>query len=132
MSYSIGYGKPPTKTRFKKGQSGNPKGRRVGSRNMAKDVEKALARPVTISEGEGKRKISTQEAIVLRLREQALKGDRHAIAEFLKLAERHCPDALKETVEENLDIVDQEILARFKSRVVAEKKGDDEDMSFLE
>ncbi|HEY8129410.1 MAG TPA: DUF5681 domain-containing protein [Hyphomicrobium sp.] len=33
--YDIGYGKPPVKTRFRKGQSGNPKGRGKGSRNFA-------------------------------------------------------------------------------------------------
>jgi hypothetical protein len=32
-SYCIGYGKPPKRTRFKRGTSGNPKGRRKGSRN---------------------------------------------------------------------------------------------------
>ena len=29
----IGYGRPPKRTQFEKGQSGNPKGRRKGSRN---------------------------------------------------------------------------------------------------
>ena len=32
-SYRVGYGKPPKRTRFKKGHSGNPKGRKKGSRN---------------------------------------------------------------------------------------------------
>ena len=32
--YRIGYCRPPKRTQFKKGQSGNPKGRRKGSRNM--------------------------------------------------------------------------------------------------
>ena len=31
--YEVGYGKPPESNRFKKGQSGNPSGRRKGSKN---------------------------------------------------------------------------------------------------
>ena len=32
-SYKVGYGRPPKETRFKKGVSGNPKGRPKGSKN---------------------------------------------------------------------------------------------------
>jgi hypothetical protein len=32
-SYNIHYGKPPVKTRWKPGRSGNPKGRPRGARN---------------------------------------------------------------------------------------------------
>ena len=34
----IGYRKPPTKTRFKPGQSGNPNGRPRGSVNLKTDL----------------------------------------------------------------------------------------------
>lgn len=33
-SYEVGYGKPPVHTRFKKGQSGNPRGRENGQKNL--------------------------------------------------------------------------------------------------
>ena len=40
--YTVGKGKPPQHTRFQKGQSGNPKGHRQGSRNVATLLEQAL------------------------------------------------------------------------------------------
>ena len=36
VPYSVGYAKPPAEHRFKKGQSGNPNGRRKGSKNKPK------------------------------------------------------------------------------------------------
>ena len=33
-NHSVGYGRPPEATRFKPGQSGNPKGRPKGSKNL--------------------------------------------------------------------------------------------------
>jgi hypothetical protein len=33
--YDVGYGRPPEGRRFRKGESGNPKGRPRGSKNMA-------------------------------------------------------------------------------------------------
>src|SRR5712671_7451585 len=52
-SYQVGYGKPPMRTRFRKGQSGNPGGR---PRRTATERAKALAlreayRTITVSEG---------------------------------------------------------------------------------
>ena len=32
-NYEVGYGKPPEASKFKKGKSGNPKGRPKGARN---------------------------------------------------------------------------------------------------
>ena len=38
-NYEVGYGKPPRKTQFAKGQSGNPKGRPKGSKNKSSASE---------------------------------------------------------------------------------------------
>ncbi|MGJ3627161.1 DUF5681 domain-containing protein [Sphingomonas sp. MMS24-JH45] len=35
-TYEVGYGKPPIHARFQKGQSGNPKGRKKGSKNLVR------------------------------------------------------------------------------------------------
>ena len=40
--YEVGYGKPPRHTRFKRGRSGNPRGRHPGSRNLSTVLSEAL------------------------------------------------------------------------------------------
>src|ERR1039458_6542262 len=47
---SVGYGAPPEATRFKKGVSGNPKGRPRGSLNVATVFTKILRERVVINE----------------------------------------------------------------------------------
>jgi uncharacterized protein DUF5681 len=49
--YTIGYGKPPTHTQYRPGQSGYPAGRRKGGRNLKTDVKRMLAMPVKVKEG---------------------------------------------------------------------------------
>ena len=44
-----GYGKPPRHSRFKKGQSGNPKGRPRGGRNFSTDLKATLEEPIRIT-----------------------------------------------------------------------------------
>ena len=40
--YEVGYGKPPRHTRFTKGQSGNPRGRPPGAKNLKTLLSEAL------------------------------------------------------------------------------------------
>ena len=64
----VGYGKPPKATRFKKGQSGNPKGRPKGSRNFSTDVKATLEAPVQLKIQGRIKTVATQQAALLRLR----------------------------------------------------------------
>ena len=48
---TVGYGRPPTHSRFQPGQSGNPAGRRKGVRNLMTDVKRMLATPVKVKAG---------------------------------------------------------------------------------
>jgi hypothetical protein len=77
--YAVGYGKPPTHSRFQKGQSGNPKGRQKGSKNLSTLMERALDEPVTIKENGSQKIITKREAFLKQLVNKAASGDLRSI-----------------------------------------------------
>lgn len=75
----VGYRHPPEKSRFKTGQSGNPRGRPKGALNLATILERTLREPVIIVEN-GKRKTVTKiEAAIKQLVNQAASGELKAM-----------------------------------------------------
>ena len=90
---AVGSGKPPKPSQFKKGQSGNAKGRPRGKRNMASLVSDVLAQKVTITANGKRKRVSSETALLLRLREKALGGDLRALHMLLSLRASHIPDA---------------------------------------
>ena len=81
----VGYGKPPKRTQFKKGQSGNPKGRPKHTRNLKTDLTKILGQKISVREGDRTSRVSKQEAMLLSLMAKALKGDTRAIGVLVNL-----------------------------------------------
>jgi hypothetical protein len=83
----VGYKRPPLNTRFRPGVSGNPRGRQKGVRNFATDVKATLTASVSLNDKGKTKRVSTQEAMLLRLKEKALKGDARALDQFIRLAQ---------------------------------------------
>jgi|GEM_PF-902545 len=77
--YPVGYGRPPRDTRFKKGSSGNPKGRPRGSKNSTTLLKEALNEQVAITENGRRRTITKKEAIVTQIVNKAASGDHRSI-----------------------------------------------------
>ena len=84
--YKVGFCRPPKHSRFKPGQSGNPKGRPKGSRNLDTIERDVLLKPVKVTEGGRSRTVTTYEAILLGLHQDALGGEIPAIDRLFKLA----------------------------------------------
>jgi hypothetical protein len=73
--HAVGYRKPPRHSQFLKGQSGNPRGRPPGAKNLKTLLNKALNELVVVTENGGRRKVSKREAIITQLVNCSAKGD---------------------------------------------------------
>ncbi|WP_170584767.1 DUF5681 domain-containing protein [Ruegeria arenilitoris] len=117
--YEVGYGKPPKATQFKKGRSGNPKGRPKGAKGVNASLKRELETKITVREGSNEIRISKAEAIAKRFTAGALKGDTKLLMALLKLdtdlfnaSELDAQESVR-TVEP--DAVDYDILRDFFS-----------------
>jgi Family of unknown function (DUF5681) len=77
--YDVGYGKPPNSTRFRKGQSGNPKGRPRGAKNFSTILAEELQQPVVVRENGRQKAISKLRASIKQLVNKAASGEPRAI-----------------------------------------------------
>jgi hypothetical protein len=105
--YEIGFGRPPKRTQFKKGRSGNPKGRPRKKPDLYSELTKVLREKITV-EGQQER-VTVQQALLLRLRDQALRGELWA----QKLAQKVL-SALPESGSERAPVDMQGAVARFE------------------
>ena len=83
--YEVGYAKPPQYTRFRKGQSGNPKGRPKGLQSFARLARQAFNEKIAIKENGERRIITKLQAALKQLANKAASGDAAAIREMLRV-----------------------------------------------
>ncbi|MCK8465191.1 DUF5681 domain-containing protein [Aliiroseovarius sp. S1339] len=93
--YEVGYGKPPKATQFKKGQSGNTKGRPKKSENVRTLLRETLNQQVQVRVNGRVKTIRLREAYVQKLTEKAMNGSMRDMLAFLKEVERIAPELLE-------------------------------------
>jgi len=117
----VGYGRPPVNTQFKKGQSGNPKGRPRGSFNVSTLFMKTLREKVVINENGQRKKVTKLEAALKQLVNKAASGDLRAINQLAELAreseaKQNVPGGEQPEIGELDQEVIQGILQRFQGQ----------------
>lgn len=139
--YTVGYGRPPKSTQFKKGTSGNPAGKPKGSRSFASYLNEALSKKVTLTENGKSRDVPGLLGIAHRLRNDSLRGENAALRTLLAELGRNgnAPDSdinLGELLKEDAAILAQArrdgLLPELKADEAPEleddqKGGDDEE-----
>jgi uncharacterized protein DUF5681 len=115
--YRVGYGRPPIDTRFKRGQSGNPKGRPPGANNLATLLNEALNELVVIRENGGRKRVSKRKAAFKQLVNEAAKGNWRALkllVDVLQDIERRTEPQTEET---SFGLADEKVLEQLKARL---------------
>ena len=84
--YEVGHGKPPKKTQFKKGRSGNPKGRPKGSKNTMAMAGDIFEESIMLRENGDQKHVSKKEAMLRRLMQKAMEGDIKAMEKVLSMS----------------------------------------------
>src|SRR5262252_2980473 len=125
--YEVGYGKPPHHTRFKKGESGNPRGSSCGSKNLKTLLSEALNEPVIVTENGRRRKITKREAIVRQIVDCSATPDLRAVRivfDLLRDIENQSEPASPES--SAFTAADEEVIEQLKARLLRKKGEFDE------
>ena len=77
--YKVGRGRPPLHTRFKKGQSGNPRGPRPRPKDLPALLAAALNEPVVVGGDGDPRQITKREAVIAQLVDMSAGADLRAM-----------------------------------------------------
>src|SRR5262245_27530531 len=87
---AVGYGRPPVNRQFKPGQSGNPRGRPKGSKNLVTMVAEALNEKIKVRTKDGRtRTLSKQELMVEVMINKAAAGDTKAFAMVVRFMDKY-------------------------------------------
>jgi hypothetical protein len=84
--YDVGYRKPPRANQFRKGQTGNPRGRTPGGENLLSEFSRYVSRPVKVNDGGKIRTVTIAQAVIMKNINAAMKSQL-AMGNVFRLAE---------------------------------------------
>lgn len=133
--YQVGYKRPPQHSQFVKGQSGNPKGRPKGAKNLRTEVIEEMQQKITIREGDRTLKVTKMRGLLKSLTNKGLKGDVRAARTAVDLYQSYTRDADNEVQEPDLaedeaqllELLDQEAIRKSAAKADAANHGEEEE-----
>jgi hypothetical protein len=108
-----GYGRPPKHSQFKKGHSGNPRGRPKGTSSFKADLAAELKEKFAFTENGTERKITKQRAFIKTLTTAAINKDIRAINALLACMRYFGVGGEEQAAVEAVDVEDLDLLENY-------------------
>lgn len=112
--YKVGYKRPPKEHQFKKGVSGNPKGRPKNNATFAENILDEMQEKIIVKESGKQKKITKKQALAKKLVAEALNGKNSAIKLLLPILASETN--LAKEVDEELTLNDAQIIEDYIKR----------------
>ncbi len=121
--YQVGKGRPPKHTRYKKGQSGNPSGRKKLP-DVAQAAARVLEQKISVTQDGVRKRMPGIDALLSKAFAKALTGDMRAAEFLIKIVANDNARRVDGGQEEDElhDAADADIIERYYERYVPRRK----------
>ena len=115
--YIVGDKRPPKRTQFKPGQSGNPAGRPKGSISLKTKIDKELQKPISVVKNGKPIRMTKGDVIVAQLVDNSMKGDVRTATMVLRMTEDVSAPVGRANELVEISMPDKDALKRINARL---------------